>query len=103
MEQTLLTIVMWMLMILVRMITLYSAILTRITAAPITWMKLELESGTFPMELVWVLKCLKMNFTEIEEHKLYASIIDKAHSNSQKEDYSNVKCQMIITKCKAST
>ena len=95
MKHSLLTIVMWMLMILVKVtLLLCSVTLTRLIAAPMKWVKLELESGTFPMELVWELRVrLKMNFTEIEEHKLYASIIDKAHL--QKEDFSDVKYQIL--------
>ena len=95
MKHSLLTIVMWMLIILVKVtLLLCSVTLTRLIAALMRWVKLELESGTFPIELQWVLReYLKMNFTEIEEHKLYASIVDKAHL--QKKDVSDVKCQIL--------
>ena len=78
----LLTIVMWMLMILVQMRLLCSVILTNLTA--VVNFPAKMESGTFPMELELVFKVrLKMNFTEIEEHKLYVSIIEKVHSQKR--------------------
>ena len=69
-----------------------SVILTKLTAVVITT---ELESGIFPMELKWKLweGPLDMNFIEIEEYKLYASIIDKADLQ-QDWDFFDVKCQM---------
>ena len=82
-----------MLTILVKMILLCSVILTRLTAVVDLRTATKLESGTIPMELKWKLRnCLHMNFTEAEDHKLYASIINKAHL--LKEDFSDVKYQI---------
>ena len=87
-----LTTVMWTLMLLVKVMLLCSVVLTSLTAVVLNPTKLE--SGIFPVELEWGLReCLKMNFTEIGDHKLYASIVDKAHS-VQKEDISDVKYQI---------
>ena len=66
-----------MLMTLVKVIMLCSVVLTKLTAVVNLW-PTELGSGTIPMELAWELwEGPQMNFTEIEDHKLYASIIDK--------------------------
>ena len=78
------------------MILLCSVILTRLTAVvdlhPVTM----LESGTIPMELIELREYhtlnMNSNFTETEDRKLYASIIDGAHL--QKEDFSVVKYQI---------
>ena len=84
---------MWTLMVLVKIMMLCSVVLTRLTAAV---NPTKLESGTFPMELKLELRIsLKKNFTEIEECKLCASIIDKAIL--QKEDISDVKYQIPAT------
>ena len=72
---------------------LCSVILTSVTV--VVNLPTEMESGTFPMELKLVFReFLKMNFTGIEAHKLYASIINKAYLR-QKEDFSDVKCQIL--------
>ena len=86
-------------MVLVHMRMPCSVILTRPTA--VVLIPTELGSGTIPMELEWELReGFKMNFTEIEDHKLYTSIVDKARL--QKEDFSDVKCQMPIMSCRLS-
>ena len=90
---------MWTLMTLVHMRLPCSVILTRLNA--VVNVLTELGSGTIPMELEWELReGFKMNFTEIEDHKLYSSIVDKARL--QKEDFSDVKCQMLIMSCRLS-
>ena len=88
-----------MLMILGKMVMLCSVILIRLTAVAL--IPTELGSGTFLMELKLELGVpLNMNFTEIEERKLCASIIDKAHL--QKGELSDVKYQMLIIISKIS-
>ena len=97
MDNPLLMIVMWMLMILVNMMMLCSVILTTLIVA-IHTMAMdcgEQESGTTPMEVEWELReGIKMNFIETGEHKLYDLIVDKAHL--QQEDFSDVKYQMPV-------
>ena len=76
---------------------LCSVILTKLTA--VFTLPTELGSGTIPMELKWEFwdTTILMNFIEIEEYKLYVSIvdiIDKAYL--QQKDFSDVKYQILI-------
>ena len=81
MEQSLLMIVMWLLMILVKVTMLYFVTLTRQTAV-IEYM-VEQESGTSPMELKCklreLLKLVTITFLETEVKKSYVSIVLTIH------------------------
>ena len=83
-----------MLTLLVKMMLLCFVILTSLTA--VVNVPTELDSGTFPVELEWGYGLKTVNFTEIGDHKLYDSIIDKA-AHLPKEGYSDVKYQIPAT------